>query len=318
MRGWGGLVAVLLSAGTGLGQTSGSSQPAFGLGSTVNTPFNEKSLFPNATPLLASQTNTSPAAPPSWNPFGAPPSAQPGLTELPPTLIPDGSLPLPPPKRWFGGFEFGVNGSQGNADVLNLRLGGLVDYKTPGNLYHADLLYTLTRQDGMTNQNQALLNARDEILFPNSPWSVFSSLQVEYDQFRQYDFRAGSYAGLSYRWVKSDKLTFKTRLGAGAVREMSLGSSAGAPNRWVPEALVGMDFNYRFTDRQSFVSSVDVYPNLSQLGQFRVRSRAGYEIVIDPKLGMVLRLGVQDRYDTLPGQSRRNDLNYFTTLLFKF
>src|SRR5262249_10813782 len=150
----------------------------------------------------------------------------------------------------FGGFEFGINGSQGNADVLNLRLGGLVDYKTPRNLFHTDLLYTLTRQDGATNQNQALLNARDEILFPNSPWSVFSSLQVEYDQFRDYDFRAGTYAGLSYRWVKSDKLTLKTRLGAGAVREMSLGTSTGAPDLWVPEALVGTDFNYRFTDRQ--------------------------------------------------------------------
>jgi hypothetical protein len=33
---------------------------------------------------------------------------------------------------------------------------------------------------------------------------------------------------------------------------------------------------------------------------------------------MVLRLGVQDRYDTLSGQSKRNDVNYFATLLFKF
>ena len=105
--------------------------------------------------------------------------------------------------------------------------------------------------------------------------------------------------------------------GAGAVREMSLGRPE-PPDLWVPEALVGTDFNYRFTDRQSFVSSVDVYPNLSQLGQYRVRARAGYEILLDPKYGMVLRLGVQDRYDTLSGLSRRNDLNYFATLLFKF
>ena len=94
--------------------------------------------------------------------------------------------------------------------------------------------------------------------------------------------------------------------------------AAGNVNGPIAEALVGMDFNYRFTDRQSFVSSLDVYPNLSQLSQYRVRARAGYEIVIDPKLGMVLRLGVQERYDTLPGQSKRNDLNYFATLLFKF
>lgn len=320
MRGRGALLLVLLTAGPALGQggTSAGGPPGnFGLGSTINQPFNEKSLFPDAKPLMEKSPGASPATPPSWNPFGGATPSAPGPVEPPPTLLPDGSLPLPPPKRWFGGFEFGVNGSQGNADVLNLRLGGLVDHKTPGNLFHADLLYTLTRQDGRTNQNQALLNARDEILFPNSPWGVFASSQVEYDQFRQYDFRAGAYAGLSYLVLKTDHAVFKTRVGAGAVREESLGTT-GLPGRWVPEALVGMDFNYRFTDRQGFVSSVDVYGNLSQLGQYRVRARAGYEILLDPKYGLVLRLGVQDRYDTLPGLSRRNDLNYFATLLFKF
>ena len=54
--------------------------------------------------------------PPSWNPFTALP---PGVNELPPTLIPDGSLPPPPPpKKWAGAFELGLNGSQGNAKVF--------------------------------------------------------------------------------------------------------------------------------------------------------------------------------------------------------
>jgi hypothetical protein len=86
----------------------------------------------------------------------------------------------------------------------------------------------------------------------------------------------------------------------------------------VPEAVIGGDFNHRFTDRQGFVSTLDVFPNLSDFGQFRVRAWAGYEIVLDPKHGMVLRLGVQDRYDSNPGPAKRNDLNYFTTLLFQF
>jgi len=201
--------------------------------------------------------------------------------------------------------------------VLNVRTGVLADRKTPDNLFHLDFLYALTRQDGTTNQNQAILNARDEILFPDSRWSLFTATQVEYDQFRQYDFRAGQYAGVAYRWVRTDTTLFTTRVGAGAVREMSLGAAV-PPDRWVPEALLGMDFNYRFSTRQAWLSSVDVYPNLSQIGQYRVRARAGYEIVIAPEHGLVLRLGMQDRYDTLPGQSRRNDLNYFATLLFRF
>jgi putative salt-induced outer membrane protein YdiY len=223
----------------------------------------------------------------------------------------------PPRRPWRGGFEFGVNGSDGNSDVLSLRFGSNFDAKVERNAFHMDVLYTFTQQDGTTRQNQAILNARDEILFPGSPWSIFSATQVEYDQFRAYDLRAGAYAGFSYRWIKTDDTSFKTRVGAGAVREIDT-RDGGPPDRWVPEAVVGGDFNHRFTDRQAFVSGVDVFPNLSQLGQFRVRARAGYEIVLDPTRGMVLRLGVQDRYDSNPGPARRNDLNYFATLLFRF
>ncbi|MBX9579243.1 MAG: DUF481 domain-containing protein [Gemmataceae bacterium] len=277
-------------------------------GPATNLPFNEKSLFP--TPALPNPPTT---------------QAPPGLPPLPPpdrrVMIPDGSYPPdppspPPPPLWKGGVELGVNGSQGNSDVLSLRLGANADRRTERNLFHMDLLYTLSRQDGMTRQDQALLNLRDELLFPGNPYSLFSATQVEYDQFRAYDLQVGSYLGVAYRWVKTDATLFKTRVGAGAVRQMDL--SGTAPSRWVPEAVVGGDWNHRFTDRQGFVSSLDVFPNLSQIGQFRVRARAGYEIVLAPEYGMVLRLGVQDRYDSSPGPAKRNDVNYFTTLLFKF
>lgn len=275
-------------------------------GPATNLPFSEKSLFPT------------PAAP-------DPPKTQapPGLPPLPPpdprVMIPDGAYPPPappPPRVWKGGIELGLNGSQGNSDVLSLRVGANADRRVERNLFHMDLLYTGSEQDGKTEQNQALLNLRDELLFPGSPYSLFSATQLEYDQFRAYDLQVGSYLGVAYRWVKTDATLFKTRVGAGAVRQMDL--SGTAPSRWVPEAVIGGDWNHRFTDRQGFVSSLDVFPNLSQIGQFRVRARAGYEIVLAPEYGMVLRLGVQDRYDSSPGPAKRNDVNYFTTLLFKF
>ncbi|MBX9623865.1 MAG: DUF481 domain-containing protein, partial [Gemmataceae bacterium] len=274
-------------------------------GPANNLPFNEKSLFP--TPAVTAPPKT---------------QAPPGLPPLPPpdpaVMIPDGSLPPPPPPSplWKGGIELGLNGSQGNSDVLSLRVGANADRRVERNLFHMDLLYTGSQQDGVTKQNQALLNLRDELLFPGSPYSLFSATQLEYDQFRAYDLQVGSYLGVAYRWVKTDATLFKTRVGAGAVRQMDL--SGTAPSRWVPEAVLGGDWNHRFSDRQGFVSSLDVFPNLSQIGQFRVRARAGYEIVLAPEYGMVLRLGVQDRYDSSPGPAKRNDVNYFTTLLFKF
>lgn len=249
--------------------------------------------------------------------FNKPPPGPPAPP--PPVVIPDGSLPPPPPpKRWTGGFEFGLNGAQGDVDVLNIKLGSFADRKTDTNRFHYDFLYTLNTQDSDTKQNQALLNARDEILFPGSPWSLFAATVVEYDEFRAYDLRVGVYAGVGYTWIDDDTTLFKTRAGAGAVREMSV-RRGGPSDRWVPEAVFGFDFNRKFTDRQGFLSALDFYPSLSQFGQYRVRARAAYEILLDPSHGMVLRLGVQERYDSHPGiGGRRNALNYFATLLFRF
>ena len=295
MRGTAAVLVLVLAAGAAVGQPPVVPPGASGYyGSGVTQPFNEKALFP---------------APGS--------TTGPPVKEPPPTLVPDGSLPPPPPpKLWTGGFEFGLNGAQGNTDVLNVRFGLNTDRRSDHTLFHADLLYTLTRQDGTTNQNQAWLNARDEILFPNSPWSVFAAAQVEYNEFRAYDFRAGAYTGLAYQWLRTDTTLVKTRLGAGAAWQTD--TRHKSPDRWVPEAILGVDVNHRFTDRQGLISTIDWYPNLSQIGQYRVRARVGYEVLVDPKHGMVLRLGVQDWYDTNPGPAARNDVNYFVTLLFKF
>ena len=233
-----------------------------------------------------------------------------------PITIPDGSMPEPPPRTWTGGVEFGLNGAQGDVDVLNIRVGAQADRKTDRHLIHTDFLYTLNTQNDVVSQNQALLNARDELLFKGTPWSLFSALQVEYDQLRPYDLRAGLYGGVGYKWCDTNTTLFKTRAGAGAVREMN--TRDGSADRWVPEAVFGFDFNHSFTDRQRFVSSVDAYPSLSQIQHVRVRARAAYEVLLDPDHGMVLRLGIQERYDSEPGNGQANALNYFATLMFKF
>src|SRR5262245_11866409 len=44
-----------------------------------------------------------------------------------------------PPKVWSGAFEFGLNGSEGNSDVLKVRFGGNVKRCTDTNVFTADL-----------------------------------------------------------------------------------------------------------------------------------------------------------------------------------
>jgi hypothetical protein len=220
----------------------------------------------------------------------------------------------PPLKIWNGSMEFGINGQSGNTEVVNLRTGFNLRRKTDENLFTTDLLYALSRQEGLTTQNQMLFNARDEILMPGSPWSLFASTNVEFDEFRAYDFLIGVYGGMGYTFIDDGSTLFKIRAGAGAVRRVG-----GPDERWEPEAIFGYDFNKRFTDRQSFIHSLDYYPRIDQPSQFRVRARAAYEIIVDPATCTALRFGIQNRYDSHPGlNTKRNDINYFASLVIFF
>jgi hypothetical protein len=268
------------------------------LGPSFTQPFEPKSMFPQNLP------------PPRELPAPEIPSV------LPPGEGADGGLlpPRPPPRLWAGTIEAGLNGANGNTDVFNFRSGWNARRKTDTNLFTTDFVYMYAKQDGEVRQQAALFNARDEILFPGHPWSIFFATQVEYDQLRDYKFRAGQYFGTGYKVIDDKSALLRLRVGAGATREFA----GPGDDRWVAEGVFGYDVRYRFDERNAIVSVLDYYPRIDDWGQFRVRARAAYEVVIDPKTGTVLRLGVQDRYDSNPGTSKRNDVNYFMTFGMNF
>jgi len=252
----------------------------------------------------------------------APPSVQP-VQALLPVDAPigvgaDGGLlpPAPPPPRlWSGGGEIGLNGSEGNAQLFNMRIGMEARRRTADNILTTDFLYTYTEQQQLIAVHQALLNARDEILFAGSPWTLFASTNIEYDELRAYRYRFGFYGGVGYTVIDDADHTFRLRAGVGAVRELGTGT---LEDRWVPEFVFGYDWRYKLNDRSGLMSTLDFYPRVDDFSKFRVRFRAGYEYILDPATGMVLRIGLQDRYDSDPGNAKRNDLTYFATLGVKF
>jgi hypothetical protein len=239
----------------------------------------------------------------------------------PPPVLDDAGGGLFPTEKvckiWSGGGEIGLNGADGNTKLINLRTGLNAQRKTADNLFKTDFLYSYAEQSGVLTQNQALLNARDEILFPGTAWSLFAATNLEYDHLRAYRFRIGVYGGVGYQVIDTAQTNWRVRAGAGAVREIA-GYAGGPDSRWVPEMVFGTDYGYKFDDRQSFDLTVDYYPRVDNFTQFRLRARAAYQILLDKDNGITLRLGVQDRYDSNPGGAKNNDLNYFATLGFIF
>jgi hypothetical protein len=248
------------------------------------------------------------------------PPLQPVAYQPPPVEVvpPDGGLfpvAAPPPKPlWKGTFEAGVNGATGNTEVFNARLFTLADRKTDTNLFHTDATYLLGKQEGATIQNTAIVNIRDEILFPGSPWSIYGMSFIDYDELRDYKFYIGLYGGLGYLVRDDESLFFKLRAGAG-----TLYKTGGPSDIWEPSLNLGYDFKWRIGARSAWISTLDYYPAFGDFTDFLLRFRVAYETTLNPENGMFFRIGVFERYDSSPGAGfRRSDLNYFAALGFNF
>ena len=238
------------------------------------------------------------------------PIPQPEVVEAGPTLI----APIcPPPKLWEGSVEFGLNGSQGNSEVFNFRLGANTKRKTPLNELSLSLLYIKNTQDGDETANRAFLEGRNEWLQPDSPWTRFVHGTGEYDEFRAFDFRIAADAGWGYSFVRNPATTLIGRFGPGFSHEIG-----GPDDSIVPEAVLGMEFEHKFTERQKLILSSTVYPDISDFGEYRANSKAAWEMLVDPVWGVSLQLSILNRYDSTPNGAEPNDIDYSMLLIWAY
>jgi hypothetical protein len=218
----------------------------------------------------------------------------------------------PVPSPFTGGIDIGLSGSQGNTDTLKLRTGLDLRYDDADDFAILNVLYILNQANSGELENKAFALARNELpMDMGLAW--YAQGQLEYDEFRTVYLRMASHSGLSFVFLQDGTQLVKVRAGAGAAREWG-----GASNDWVPEGQFGADYEYKLTDRTRFLAAADYYPDLHDFAHYRVRARAAFDILLDPTYNAYLRLGVIDRYDSQSYGSKRNDLDYFMTLLFRF
>ncbi len=232
--------------------------------------------------------------------------------------------PAPPPKPvdpesfwdgWKGSLDAGVNGSSGNSETLSTRVGLGFVRKTEAMETNLNFLYVYATNDGRADKSRAEVNLRNDWFFKDSNWGFFALGKLEFDDFQSWLYRTSVFAGPSYAFIKNDKMLLRGRAGAGVSREFL----RQADNAIIPEALLGVDFEYKFSETVRAFATADYLPSLKRFSNFRVDSKAGLEFLIDKDSGLNLKLGVADRYKSNPsGNSKRNDIEYFATLGLTF
>jgi putative salt-induced outer membrane protein YdiY len=219
-----------------------------------------------------------------------------------------------PEKLWDGSFNLGLDGSEGNTEAFNFRFAFNATRKTEFSVLTSNLDYKKQTAQTQTTADRLYYDGRCERLFAPSRWSVFFHETIEYDTSQPFDVRDTSDIGLGYRLIKTDSTTFIGRFGGGFSHEY------GGPEngQYIPEAVFGLQLDCQISKRQKFLGAVEYAPEVDNFLHYRIRTQAAWELLLDQERNLGLRLGILERYNSMPNGARPNDLDYAMMLMWKF
>ncbi len=217
------------------------------------------------------------------------------------------------PLPWDTGIELGLNGSSGTSESFSIRTGGYIKRESRFSKLDLSSYHNRTTTNGENTQNNAQFDVRNDwLLDDKSPWTLFATSNVFYDQFQSFDLQTNVNSGIGYRCVHDPDLGVIGRIGVGTSREFG-----GPDDRWVPESLVGFEYNQRLSQTQKFYAKLDYFPEWDAVGEFRLVADAGWEIELVQPSNLSLKLSANDRYDSTPNGAEPHLVNYSVLLLLK-
>jgi hypothetical protein len=217
------------------------------------------------------------------------------------------------PEPWDTGVELGINGSSGTSDSLSIRTGGYVKRESRFSKLDLKASHNQTTESGNATQNNAQFDVRNDwLLDEHSPWTLYATGEVFYDEFQAFDLQTSANTGIGYRFIHEPEVEFIGRCGAGTSREFG-----GPDERWVPESLLGFEFNQVLSRTQQFYGKLDYYPEWDEIGEFRLVADCGWQIQLTEPSNVSLKISASDRYDSTPNGAEPHLVNYSVLLLLK-
>ena len=210
----------------------------------------------------------------------------------------DEKMPRPKP-IWAGRVELGFNGTDGNSDRLNLlgKTEAVRDTDKSKLLLYSSLNYA--ENEDVRTRNEFKAGGRYEWKL-NGPWSAFTRVEFEHDEFEALDLRSIAVLGLGYEVLKTERQEFNARFGFGYQRE---DFDSGETDS---EAILDLGYDYmllisswaKLRHDLTYSSALD-----EPTEDFRVVANTSAEFPIGTSEAWKLRTGVTHEYDDdpLPG-----------------
>lgn len=219
-----------------------------------------------------------------------------------------------PKSPWSASIAAAVNYTDNNDTTIDARLAGSLAY-TIEDVESLTLSaeYFFKTLNSNTTDNNLLVNAVYDQYVTETNWLWFLKGQYQYSQFEAWEHRISGYGGVGYRFFKSPPLELLTKVGAGGTHEF------GPPQQTMPEGYAEAQLAWLISQVQRLELSSNVAPDLSDFGEFRVISRAEWQLKLDPEFDLSLTMGVRSQYQSdVPPGDVHHDLRIYAGLKLGF
>lgn len=217
---------------------------------------------------------------------------------------------------WSGFLDTGLSLSRGNSDTLNFALSGQAVRKSSRDTItaYANSIFANNGTSGPTTTTANAIGGGIRVdLNVSSRLFVFGLADFYHDQFQQLNLRSILAGGLGYHAVKTKPTTFDV-YGGGAFNQ----SYYSIPlTRLTGEIMAGEYLSHSFSSRTSVNERFEVFPNLSNTGQFRLTLDTHAVTKLNKWLGW--QISFADLYVSNPPVGvKQNDLILSTGLRLTF
>ena len=207
---------------------------------------------------------------------------------------------------WGGFIDTGLSTTKGNSDTLSFVLGAKAVRATPSDkiTVYANSIFAKNNTTGtsVTTAHAITGGIRGDFNL-NPRMFAFGFTDFDYDQFQMLNLRNVLGGGAGYHVLKTKRTIFD--LSGGGAYDQAFYSTG--VNIRSAEVVVGEEFSYQLSSRSSFSEHLQLFPNMSKTGQFRMTFDSTMTTKINNWLNWQASFG--DRYvsDPIPG-IKKNDL----------
>ena len=215
-------------------------------------------------------------------------------------------------KLWEARLEITFSAVEGNSNTQDFRGAFAAKRETDATIFKFDAVYYVAASNGDRTDNAASVGVENEWLIPDSKWSYFVYARWTYDEFQSWDYRITGGGGLKYHLVEKENYDLKLLGGIGFIKEF------GSNNDDIqPEALFGVEGEWRIAEKQKLTYFATIFPNLSETGEFRTVSGLHWTHELNDSLDFILGLYHEYQSQVDPGFDK-NDLRIYGGLGVNF